>query len=235
MESNSYRQITAFTKNDRRVLLLEARDMSEAKRITGVKTRAKVIKAASEIFCQEGYSGASMSKIAKSAGVLAGSIYWLFDSKEHLFAEVLKEASEEWLTLLRDGTTSTPANVEEFRQLYQSVVKHSESTPQFVQLIFVVASESSARTERTLEVVREVRRFWRQRAEKMIIENVIGEDTERSRLLAKKIASLSVYLIDGVYISLQFESNNDKYLSLMTEVSDVLIRELNSGIEELNA
>lgn len=214
-------------------MLNEVNKMSEAKRATGIKTRAKVIKAASEIFCEEGYSGASMSKIAKSASVLAGSIYWLFESKEHLFAEVLKEASREWLKLLSGGSTAAPANVEEFRQLYLNVVKRSDSTPQFIQLIFVVASENSARTEKTLKVVRDVRRFWRRRAEKMIIENVIQQDTQASRLLAKRIASLSLYLIDGVYISLQFEGGRDKYSTLMSDVSEVLMSELNSGIEKL--
>lgn len=206
-----------------------------SKKVVGAQTRAKTMSAALDIFCEEGYSGASMSKIAKAASVLPGSIYWMFESKEDLFAEVLKDASEVWRESLTQGQSFPPKTVEEFGDLYRNVSKLKNRTPRFIRLIFVVAAEASARTERTLEVVREVRSFWRKRAEQAIVNDIIGEDTEAGREVARRISALSLNLADGVYISAQVEGHAFDLSQLMPGIADVLERELRFGIESLNS
>ncbi|NLW69554.1 MAG: TetR/AcrR family transcriptional regulator [Eubacteriaceae bacterium] len=53
--------------------------------------RDKIIISATEVFAQNGYKGASLREIAKSAGVTAGNIYSYFKSKSALFEAVLKD------------------------------------------------------------------------------------------------------------------------------------------------
>lgn len=209
--------------------------MSEARKTVGVQTKAKTMAAALDVFCEQGYSGASMSKIAKSASVLPGSIYWMFDSKEDLFAEVLKDASEVWRDTLTANSAFPPTTVEEFGEMYRSVAERQEKTPRFIRLIFVVAAEASARTDRTLAVVRDVRKFWRDRAEQAIVENIIGEDTLASRKIARDIASLGLHLADGVYVAAQVESDEDSIRRLMPVIAEVLERELRHRIEQLKS
>lgn len=50
--------------------------------------REAVAAAAAELFAQKGYDGVSMRDIARAAGMLSGSIYYHFPSKDDLFAEV---------------------------------------------------------------------------------------------------------------------------------------------------
>jgi len=51
-------------------------------------TRERILAAARALFAEQGYTAASISKIAKKAEVLPGSLYWAFESKEKLFAAI---------------------------------------------------------------------------------------------------------------------------------------------------
>lgn len=50
--------------------------------------RAAVVEAAAELFARKGFEGVSMRDIARRAGMLSGSLYYHFPSKDDLFAEV---------------------------------------------------------------------------------------------------------------------------------------------------
>ncbi|UNZ08001.1 A-factor receptor protein [Streptomyces rimosus subsp. rimosus] len=56
-----------------------------------VKTREAILRAASEVFDEFGFSGASVSKIMKRAGVTQGGMYFHFASKEALAHAVMVE------------------------------------------------------------------------------------------------------------------------------------------------
>ncbi|MFD4356272.1 TetR/AcrR family transcriptional regulator [Nocardia sp. NPDC058518] len=63
----------------------------------GVRTRAALITAAREVFEHDGFLDARISDISKTAGVASGSFYTYFDSKEEVFAEVVRQLREEML------------------------------------------------------------------------------------------------------------------------------------------
>ena len=50
--------------------------------------RDELLAAAAQLFVQDGYEGASMSRIAKLAGVTANTLYWYFDDKDQLLVAV---------------------------------------------------------------------------------------------------------------------------------------------------
>ncbi|TCO79514.1 TetR/AcrR family transcriptional regulator [Marinisporobacter balticus] len=52
--------------------------------------RQFIIESAMKIFCRDGFHKAKVSEIALRAGVGKGTIYEYFDSKKHLFAEMMK-------------------------------------------------------------------------------------------------------------------------------------------------
>jgi len=54
-----------------------------------VRTRRRILDAAAEVFSEQGY-GARLSDIAERAGMKTGSLYYHFDSREDLVAEVLR-------------------------------------------------------------------------------------------------------------------------------------------------
>ena len=50
--------------------------------------RDEILAAASSMFLTEGYGGASMGKIAASAGLTPNTLYWYFGNKDELFVAV---------------------------------------------------------------------------------------------------------------------------------------------------
>jgi TetR/AcrR family transcriptional regulator, cholesterol catabolism regulator len=60
-----------------------------ARESKSVRTRRRILDAAAEVFSEQGYA-ARLSDIADRAGMKAGSLYYHFDSREDLVAEVLR-------------------------------------------------------------------------------------------------------------------------------------------------
>lgn len=63
--------------------------MSPAQTSSGEVTREAIIKAAFDLFVQQGYHGTSMRDIAAGAGITAGSIYNHFSDKTKIFQAVI--------------------------------------------------------------------------------------------------------------------------------------------------
>ncbi|MBS1678828.1 MAG: TetR family transcriptional regulator [Actinobacteria bacterium] len=57
--------------------------------------KEEILSAAIQLFHEQGYAGASMSGIARSVGILKGSLYHHFGSKEDLLAHVFAQATLE--------------------------------------------------------------------------------------------------------------------------------------------
>lgn len=55
------------------------------------ETREKLIDAAMDLFAYQGYSGTGLAQIARKAGVLPGSLYYFFPTKEDLLHATLEK------------------------------------------------------------------------------------------------------------------------------------------------
>jgi AcrR family transcriptional regulator len=62
--------------------------------------RRLVIDAARVVFAGEGYSGATIERVARQAGTARSSVYELFDGKEDLFIAVVADAAERFVQRL---------------------------------------------------------------------------------------------------------------------------------------
>ncbi len=57
--------------------------------------RTEIIRAAKNLFAKKGYSATSMDEIAKEIGITKPSLYYFFESKERIFAEIVGEVAAE--------------------------------------------------------------------------------------------------------------------------------------------
>ncbi|WP_051852443.1 TetR/AcrR family transcriptional regulator [Streptomyces aureocirculatus] len=64
--------------------------------------RGELLGIAADVFAEQGYNATTVRKIADAAGMLAGSLYYHFDSKESMLEEILRT----FLTELWDGYDS---------------------------------------------------------------------------------------------------------------------------------
>lgn len=66
-----------------------------AKNARGARSITRILDAAARIFGREGFQGASMSAVARAAGVSKGLLHYHFDSKEHLLIEAQRATFRE--------------------------------------------------------------------------------------------------------------------------------------------
>src|SRR5215213_6531243 len=79
---------------------------SETETFRGTSKRERILRAAVDVFAQNGYFNAKVSEIAKAAGVADGTIYLYFDGKEDLLITIFREHTRNYLqSLERDLST----------------------------------------------------------------------------------------------------------------------------------
>ena len=72
------------------------------------RRRADMISIAAELFAQKGYRATTVREIADAAGILSGSLYHHFDSKESIGDEILSGFINEVLANYRAAVDSAP-------------------------------------------------------------------------------------------------------------------------------
>lgn len=71
-------------------------------------SRERLLDGAARVFARDGYSGASIDRIAAEAGLSKGAVYWNFASKEELFFALLDERIDRRIRALFDQTEAAP-------------------------------------------------------------------------------------------------------------------------------
>lgn len=114
--------------------------------------RAELLATAAEVFASQGYSATTVRKVADAAGILGGSLYYHFDSKESMADEILSTFLDDlWAAYdrvldagLSARDTLEAVVVESFRSidehrpavvLYQNESKHLATSERFHYLL----------------------------------------------------------------------------------------------------
>jgi AcrR family transcriptional regulator len=121
----------------------------------GIETRARLLKAAKEVFENDGFLEARISDIAEGAGLSHGSFYHYFESKEEVFREVALEVDERLsaplnAVVLDPSSTATP-----LERIRQAIRLHLESYRDEARVMGVI--EQVARFDPELSALRHER------------------------------------------------------------------------------
>jgi AcrR family transcriptional regulator len=84
-------------------------ERTEARRL---QAREQIVLAATELVAAGGYRAATVSAVARRAGVATGSVYRHFPSKAGLFAEVFRRASQREVDAVRAAASGAGSAVE---------------------------------------------------------------------------------------------------------------------------
>lgn len=90
------------------------------------RTRRRILNAAAEVFSEQGYA-ARLSDIADRAGMKAGSLYYHFDSREDLVAEVLRLGIEGSWDHVAGAVGRLPSTATALQRLEAAVRAHTMS------------------------------------------------------------------------------------------------------------
>jgi AcrR family transcriptional regulator len=83
---------------------------------------------ATQLFYEKGYEKASLQDIADRLGMLKGSLYYYFRSKEDLLFEVIHEVHEQGLAVVRRAAESPGRPLERLRHVVAAHVEHTCAT-----------------------------------------------------------------------------------------------------------
>ena len=113
------------------------------------RTRAEILAVATEEFSEHGYSGARVDEIAERTRTTKRMLYYYFESKEGLYAEVLKTAYAEIRGKEQAIDVEHLDPVAAIRRVAELTFDHHEAHPDFIRL---VAIENIHRAEHLAEL-----------------------------------------------------------------------------------
>lgn len=102
---------------------------ARAQRKPGGDKRELIMNAALELFVERGFFGTAVPDIAARAGVGAGTIYRYFESKEALGNAIYREQKLLFGQIATDDFPATAPIREQFRTLWQRIVKFATEHP----------------------------------------------------------------------------------------------------------
>jgi AcrR family transcriptional regulator len=91
----------------------------------GVRTRARLLEAAKEIFEEQGFLEARITDIAERAGLSHGAFYHYFDSKEQIFREIA-EMLDDQLSEPMESVVFATSSAGPRDRLYTAIHRHLE-------------------------------------------------------------------------------------------------------------
>jgi len=109
----------------------------EQNQLTREARKASIMEAALEVFAEKGFETASISLIAKQAGISKGLIYNYFESKEELIKEIMFSGIEQFVPEM-DPNQSEAISKEEFTFLINETFSILQSNLIFWRLYFSV-------------------------------------------------------------------------------------------------
>jgi len=167
-------------------------------RPTRAQTRARLLKAAGEVFAERGYDRASLDDVVAAAGLTKGAVYSSFASKDELFYALMRERIGERLELVAEAAERQSTVEDVTRDAGGALAKLISSQADW-QLLFI---EFWARAVRDPDLREEFAR--ERRSARGLIARVLEERAAEAKINlpapAEQLAVAVLALSNGVAI-----------------------------------
>ena len=181
-----------------------ARKLSRREEL-GVESRRKIVDAAASLMAERGFAGTSIAAVSKRSGLPSGSIYWHFESKEALLAEVVEEGARRWFDALLVNTRLPVDPAGRATALLEASATSLEQQPEFLRLLILIALERRKADKATIAVIRRVRARALRHVRDILSALLIAFDPEHAEQLADEFARLVLCVADGAFIANQID------------------------------
>jgi AcrR family transcriptional regulator len=133
------------------------------------RTRADLIDAAGRVIAERGFAGASIEAIAAEAGYTGGAFYSNFESKDELFAALLKErVFKVWAEILTKDAEARRPSPREVGEISASMNRHPDS--RWIIALWLELMANAGRDEHFREIAADVWRTGRQFTTRLLTE-----------------------------------------------------------------
>lgn len=155
-------------------------------------TRAKLLKAARQLFTEQGYEGATIRDIAAAAGMSTGAVFANFTEKFDLFREIAAEDMARLVQAMREASTSGKTVDEALLAIFSAGYDfYLEQLPMVQAKMAVGWSEAEGR---------ELRRVMPREAFLEIIGDALAAGVQRRELAGEVEASLRGRMLFELYL-----------------------------------
>lgn len=96
--------------------------------------REHVLRAAEEVFAEEGYEAAKLVDISRRVRLSMGSIYALFPGKEQIYDAITERRATELLALIQEVVARDQGPLETLESLARAYVGYFHSHPEFLRM-----------------------------------------------------------------------------------------------------
>lgn len=165
------------------------------------RSRDRIMAAASELAKERGISGATIARVCQRSGLPVSSVYWYFEDKDHLFAEVIRSSFAKWLVSVPRWDVSADTTIAEgLRRVIGRATTTFAEMPAFLRIgmqVLLETGEHNAKTREAYIDVRDQSRLMISTWVTAFLPDDAGAD------LAEDLASLVVALSDGMIVGSQ--------------------------------
>jgi AcrR family transcriptional regulator len=186
--------------------------------------REQFIAAAFKIFACRGYAATRISDIAAAAGMSHGLIYHYFKTKEEVFAELVKSASNVFLAVTKYGSRYDASPLDKLRIIAEIVISmsHSEESTYYLNIVEqALVSEGIAETTKKI-IVKNVA------SSIQLIQSLILEGQKRGQIIFEDPQKLALAYFSMVKGMSGMQSKIDAFHDFTASFSDgaIIVRAL---------
>ena len=159
---------------------------------SGPSSRARLLEAAAKVFAERGYLGATVDDVAAEAGLSKGTVYWNFESKADLFADLVEDRIDRPVEQIVEITRTASADEESLPRVSAGVAAL------FVEQrdVFLLLHEYWTAALRDPEL----RRGWRRRQKRL--RKTLAEALEKRHETTGVPSTVPVEQLATVFLSL---------------------------------
>jgi len=106
----------------------------------GNTARERILRAAANLYARRGFRGTSLREVAEAAGATKPLVLYHFESKEKLFAVLLREALERFRREAAEILSRPGSAEEQLRELLRAHVRQAREAPELAAFAYDVMS-----------------------------------------------------------------------------------------------
>jgi AcrR family transcriptional regulator len=187
------------------------------------RSRDRIMAAAAELARERGVSGATIAMVCQRSGLPVSSVYWYFDDKDQLFAEVIRTSFATWLVSVPRWDVSADTTIASgLRRVLGESVRTFADMPSFLRIGMQVLLETGEQHQKTRQAYIDVREQTRRMMTAWMTALL---PDEVSGAVAEDLASLVIALSDGMSVGSQIypDWQPDEYVQLISSTIDAVV------------
>jgi AcrR family transcriptional regulator len=187
-------------------------------------SKNKLLAAAAEIAAERGYRGTTISSICKQAGLPASSVYWHFEDKAGLMAEVVQRSWDEWIANQPGWDDPEPGQdwTDALRNILIVAVQSLVLAPSFMRIGHMLALEHSSEEVPARTAFLKIREGIAEQIASWFERNLPSPCVDGRPELPALLAAALIEFTDGYFVSSQIDGTEAPAANFVEFVVSVL-------------